>query len=72
MQEVELSHNLSDYVQKLIPSSGAVPLADDRVRTEKLAAIVAPLRLALSRNMARALLTRTDDAEASHEGGARR
>eukprot|EP00045_Choanoeca_perplexa_P013253 m.149392 g.149392 ORF g.149392 m.149392 type:complete len:622 (-) comp16293_c1_seq1:54-1919(-) len=69
LQEVELSHNLTDYVQKLIPESGAAPSADDRVRKEKLAAIVAPLRLALSRNMARALLTRSDEPGRLSEDG---
>jgi hypothetical protein len=47
-------------------------LAEDRVRSDKLTAIVAPLRLALSRNMARALVTRGSDSIASDDGRSER
>eukprot|EP00730_Choanoeca_flexa_P008422 TRINITY_DN12484_c3_g1_i10.p1 TRINITY_DN12484_c3_g1~~TRINITY_DN12484_c3_g1_i10.p1 ORF type:complete len:630 (+),score=145.25 TRINITY_DN12484_c3_g1_i10:62-1951(+) len=60
LQEIELSHNLDDYIEQLIPKQEA---ASPRARETKLQAIVAPLRLGLARNLARALLTRTQESD---------
>jgi hypothetical protein len=56
LQEVELSHNRNEYMEALGAGAGAPAGSGDPHHEKPFAALAEPVRLALARNLARALI----------------